>query len=83
MAVKKKSSYFDEKETRSPEKRREDQAGELAAMMRLAVKKSPLIRGQIELIGMKPTKRNAFDLLKELPVISREKLVQMEIDDPP
>jgi phenylacetate-CoA ligase len=83
MAVKKKGLYFDAKETRSREDRRAGQAGELAAMMRLAVKKSPLLRKQIESAGISPTKRNAFDLLKRLPVISREKIVQMEIDDPP
>ncbi len=83
MVKKKSSPYFDKKETRTIEERREDQAGELAAMMRLAVKKSPLVRGQIESLGMKPSKRNAYEILKRLPVISREKLVQMEIDDPP
>jgi phenylacetate-CoA ligase len=83
MAVKKKSPYFDKKETRSLEQRREGQAGELAAMMRLAMRKSPLIRGQIEALGMKPAKRNALRILQNLPVISREKLVQMEIDNPP
>ena len=36
MVKKKRSPYFDEKETRSLEERREDQAKELAAMMRLA-----------------------------------------------
>ncbi len=83
MAVKKKGLYFDAKETRSREDRQAGQAGELAAMMRLAAKKSPLMRKQIESAGISPTKRNAFDLLKRLPVISREKIVQMEIDDPP
>ena len=52
-------------------------------MMRLAVKKSPLLGKQIEALGIKPSKRNAYEILKQLPVISREKLVQMEIDDPP
>jgi phenylacetate-CoA ligase len=83
MAVKKRSPYFDKKETRTIEERRNDQAGELAAMMRLGMKKSPVIRGQIETLGSQPSKRNAFELLKRLPVISREKLVQMQIDDPP
>jgi phenylacetate-CoA ligase len=83
MAVKKTGRYFDRKETRSREQRREDQAAELASMMRLAVKKSPVVRRQIGPLGITPTKRNAFDLLKQLPVISREKIVQMEIDDPP
>jgi len=83
MAVKKRGAYFDKKETRSREQRREDQAAEMAAMMRLAVKKSPVIRRQFETLGVTPTKRNAFDLLKRLPVISREKIVQMEIDDTP
>ena len=84
MTVKKKRSpYFDKKETRTIEERRNDQAGELAAMMRLGMKKSPVIRGQIETLGSQPSKRNAFELLKRLPVISREKLVQMQIDDPP
>jgi phenylacetate-CoA ligase len=83
MAVKKKGPYFDKKETRKPEERRDGQAGELAVMIRLAVKKSPLVREQIESLGMNPSKRNALELLKKLPVISREKLVQMQIDDPP
>ncbi len=83
MVKKRRSPYFDSKEIRSIEERRNDQAGELAAMMRLAVKKSPVLRSQLESIGLKPTKKNAFDLLKRLPVISREKLVQMQIDDPP
>lgn len=52
-------------------------------MMRLAVKKSPVIRRQFESLRLTPTKREAFDLLKRLPVISREKIVQMETDDPP
>lgn len=83
MAVKKRSPYFDEKETRGIEERLNDQAAELAAMMRLAVKQSASIRGQVEKIGLAPTKRNAFELLKRLPVISREKIVQMQIDNPP
>ncbi len=83
MAVKKRSPYFDKKETRAIEERRNDQAVELAAMMRLAVRKSPLLGKQIEALGIKPSKRNAYEILKQLPVISREKLVQMEIDDPP
>jgi len=83
MASRKGSPYFDKKETRKPEERREDQAGELAAMMRLAVRKSPLIRKQFEALGIRPAKRNAYEILKMLPVISREKLVKMEIDDPP
>ncbi|HQM90390.1 MAG TPA: AMP-binding protein [Syntrophales bacterium] len=83
MAVKKTSRYFDGKERRSQEQRRADQAGELAAMMRLAVRKSPAVRRLIEPFGIAPTRRNAFELLKGLPVISRERLVQMEIEDPP
>ncbi|HET6488226.1 MAG TPA: AMP-binding protein, partial [Syntrophales bacterium] len=83
MATKKRSPYFDEKETRTVEERRDGQAAELAGMMRLAVKKSPIIREQIEAIGIKPAKKIAFDLLKRLPVVSREKIVQMQIDDPP
>lgn len=83
MVKKRRSPYFDSKEIRSIEERRNDQAGELAAMMRLAVKKSPVLRGQIETLGSQPSKRNAFELLKRLPVISREKLVEMQIDDPP
>ncbi len=83
MPLNKKRSYFDEKETRSREQRLSDQAGELAGMMRLAVKKSPLMRKQIESIGITPTKRNAFAVLKRFPVISREKIVQMEIANPP
>ena len=61
MAVKKRSPYFDKKETRTIEERRDDQAGELAAMMRLAVKKSPLIAKQIEALGIKPAKRKAWN----------------------
>jgi phenylacetate-CoA ligase len=83
MAAKKGSAYFDGKETRTIEERRTGQAGQLAEMMRLAVKKSPLIRGQLEALGMKPSKRNAHEILKKLPIISREKIVQMQIDDPP
>ena len=83
MAVKEKGPYFDKKEIRSREDRRAGQAAELAAMMRLAARKSPLMRKQIESAGIKATKRNAFDLLKRLPVISREKIVQMEINEPP
>jgi phenylacetate-coenzyme A ligase PaaK-like adenylate-forming protein len=83
MVKKRRSPYFDSKEIRSIEERRNDQAGELAAMMRLAVKKSSILRGQIEAIGIKPTKKNAFEVLKRLPVISREKIVQMQIDNPP
>jgi phenylacetate-CoA ligase len=83
MLKKKRSPYFDKKETRSIDERREGQAAELADMMRLAVKKSPLIRGQLEALGMKPSKRNALEILNKLPVISREKIVQMQIDNPP
>jgi len=83
MAVKKRSAYFDGKETRTIEERRKGQAGELAVMMQLAVKKSPLLRGQLEALGVKPSKRNACEILKRLPIISREKIVQMQIDKPP
>ncbi len=83
MAIKNKGPYFDEKETRSYEQRLSDQARALAAMMRLAMKKSPANRIQFETLAVKPTKNNAFETLKKLPVISRERIVQMEIDDPP
>ena len=78
-----RSLYFDKKETRSLQERQDAQAAELAAMMRLAVRKSPPLREQIEALGIKPTKRNAYKILKMLPVISREILVQMEINNPP
>jgi phenylacetate-CoA ligase len=78
-----RSLYFDKKETRSLQERQDAQAAELAAMMRLAVRKSPLLREQIEALGIKPTKRDAYKILKMLPVISREKIVQMQIDNPP
>jgi hypothetical protein len=52
MAVKKTSRYFDGRETRSREERGAGQAGELAAMMRLAMKKSPLMRKRIESTGL-------------------------------
>ncbi len=81
--LRQRGGYFDGKETREPERRREAQAKELAAMMRLAARKSPRIRAQIESLGIKPTKGSAFDLLRRLPVISREKIVQMQLDDPP
>jgi phenylacetate-CoA ligase len=75
--------YFDKKETRSLQERQDAQAAELAAMIRLAVRKSPLLREQIEALGIKPTKRDAYKILKMLPVISREKIVQMQMDNPP
>jgi phenylacetate-CoA ligase len=78
-----RSLYFDKKETRSLQERQDAQAAELAAMIRLAVRKSPLLREQIETLGIKPTKRDAYKILKMLPVISREKIVQMQIDNPP
>ena len=81
--MKRRSRYFDGKETREPEQRREEQAKALAAMMRLAARKSPLIRARIESLGIKPTKGTAFDLLRKLPVISRERIVQMQLEDPP
>ena len=81
--MRRRSPYFDKKEIRSHEQRLDDQAGELAAMMRLAMEKSPVISEQFENLGAKPTKKKAFELLKRLPVISRERIVQMEIDHPP
>jgi phenylacetate-CoA ligase len=78
-----RSLYFDKKETRSLQERQDAQAAELAAMIRLAVRKSPLLREQIEALGIKPTKRDAYKILKMLPVISREKIVQMQMDNPP
>lgn len=83
MAAEKRSPYFDKKETRSREERQDVQAAELADMMRLAVEKSAPIREQIETLGIEPSKRNAFEIMHKLPVISREKIVQMQIDNPP
>lgn len=77
------SIFYDEKETRSPEERREDMNRRIAEMARTGYEKAPRVRKIFDAAGVKPTDIEIVEDLQKLPVISREQVVAWEGEEPP
>ena len=75
--------YYDDGETRSPEKRETDQSRKLIRMVRAGYEKSVRVREAFAELGIEPADIKTIDDLQKLPVISRETLVEWELKEPP
>ncbi|MGV8078892.1 MAG: phenylacetate--CoA ligase family protein [Syntrophales bacterium] len=75
--------YFDDRETLSREERLRMQVEALSRMMENAGRRSPVLRSQFADLKVSPSGiRTAADF-ERLPVVSRERLVEMELKRPP
>jgi phenylacetate-CoA ligase len=77
------TQFFDKKESWTNKKRKEAQDELLARMVRLGYKKSPVLKKILDKHNIKPSGIKTREDLECLPVITREKLVEMEMKKPP
>ncbi len=75
--------YFDPQDTLQPGDRRAQQQQALVNMASLAYRKSPTVRRMFDESGTDPATFNSFEDFEKLPVISRERLVQLQLKAPP
>ncbi len=75
--------YFDLREKSSIKERKENQDQALCSMVRLGYKKSPMLKKIFDSQKISPAKIKTREDLECLPVTSREKLIEMEIQKPP
>ncbi|HOD34563.1 MAG TPA: AMP-binding protein [Syntrophales bacterium] len=75
--------FYDDKEARSAARRRRDQDTKLARMIRRAYERSTRFRKTIDDLGCDPSEFRTVGNLEKLPVISRAKLIEMEMENPP
>lgn len=74
---------FDERETWSPDERGAEQIKALRRMLRLASARAPAVRRMLEERGVHPEDVRTPDDFAALPVVSRERLVALQLADPP
>lgn len=77
------SHLFDKKESWSREERKAKQDDTLVAMVKLAYEKSVRVRQIFDANKINPLYIKSREDLEVLPVTSREKLVEMELQQPP
>lgn len=77
------NTLFDKKESWTKRKRKSQQDKALVEMVKLGFEKSEHIKALLENHKINPDNIKSREDLECLPVTSREKLVEMEIDDPP
>jgi phenylacetate-CoA ligase len=77
------ASFFDEKENMPVDDRRRLQDQQLAEMVRLGYNKSAYIKKLFDDLQVKPSEIKTLDDIQHIPVISRERLVEMEMSKPP
>ncbi len=75
--------YFDVRENSSLKERKAKQDQALAAMLKLAYKKSAELKKILDSHKINPAKIKTREDLEILPVTTREKLVEMEMQHPP
>ena len=83
MAAKKESRYFDAKENMALTKRQSYYNQSLVKMVRLGYKKSPTVKKIFDERNLNPSEIKSVKDLEKLPVISREQLVKLEMENPP
>lgn len=77
------AEYYDDKETRSSQERTQEQNKRLSEMIRVGCDASPYIKKIFDDCGLTANSITSIDDLEKLPVISREKLVTLEMNNPP
>jgi len=77
------TTYFDDKETMSKDMRREYYNQRLVEMVKLGYDRSSRVKNMFDEKGIRPVDIQSTDDLEKLPVISREKLVEIQAEDPP
>ncbi|HOO91624.1 MAG TPA: AMP-binding protein [Syntrophales bacterium] len=75
--------FFDEKEIRSAESREADNNLRLSAMVDSGYRHSRRVRETLDELGLKPSDISSVADLEKLPVISRERVVELEREEPP
>lgn len=75
--------FFDKKESWGQEERKNRQDQSLARMVKLGYKKSTVLKKILDRQKINPAKIKTREDLEILPVTSREKLVEMEMQNPP
>ena len=75
--------YFDRRERSTLKERKETQDQALSAMVKQGYKKSARLKKTLDTLKINPAKIKTREDLEILPVISREKLVEMEMKDLP
>jgi phenylacetate-CoA ligase len=83
MVAGKASKYFDMKENMSLSKRQSYYNQSLAKMVRRGYQKSPTVKKIFDERNLQPSEIKSVKDLEKLPVISREQLVKLEIENPP
>ena len=83
MVAGKASKYFDTKENMSLSKRQSYYNQSLAKMVRLGYQKSPTVKKIFDERNLQPSEIKSVKDLEKLPVISREQLVKLEMENPP
>ncbi|HDP24157.1 MAG TPA: phenylacetate--CoA ligase family protein [Deltaproteobacteria bacterium] len=76
-------TYYDEQETRSRDEREESMNRDIAEMVRLGYERSSTVKKTMDGLGMKPSDIQGTRDLVNLPVISREQLVELQAITPP
>jgi len=79
----KESRYFDTKENMTLTNRQNCYNQSLTKMVRLGYKKSPRVKKIFDERNIDPSKIDSINDLEKLPVISREELIKLEMEDPP
>ncbi|MEA2102488.1 MAG: AMP-binding protein [Thermodesulfobacteriota bacterium] len=77
------SAYFDEKETMTTDQRLEYNNQRISGMARLGYERSQRVKKIFDEHHISPSDIHGFDDLEKLPVISRERLVEIQANDPP
>jgi phenylacetate-CoA ligase len=84
MVVKRKElRFFDAKENMALKKRQSYYNQSLTKMIRLGYKKSSRVKKMFDERNIDPLRIKTIKDLEQLPVISREQLVKLEIEEPP
>jgi len=77
------NSFFDNKEARSPEGRENDCNRMLSRMVTLGYDHSERVKTILDELAVNPADIKSIHDLEKLPVISREEVVELELQDPP
>jgi phenylacetate-CoA ligase len=75
--------FFDDRETISPQDRRQDNIHRLRTMISRGYQKSPYLKSICDGLQLTPDEILALDDFSVFPVITRERLIEMEMADPP
>lgn len=77
------TEFYDQKETMTTEERKTDINRRISEMVDVGFRKSQRVRKIFAECNLKPADVRTSDDLEKLSVISREKLVQIELSEPP